>query len=61
MDAKRFAQIAQELPDLLDQQMKTVVGRNGDSLSETERAAYEERKMKISELHKELDTLRKAK
>jgi hypothetical protein len=58
MDAARFAQIARQLPGLLDQQMRTLVGRNLDSLSESERVAYDQRKAKILQLRRELESLR---
>jgi len=61
MDAVRLAQTAQELPDLLDQQMKVLVGRNLDLLSNSERSAYDERKGRILQLRRELERLRKAK
>ncbi|HUB01087.1 MAG TPA: hypothetical protein VL983_00300 [Terriglobales bacterium] len=61
MDATRLAEIAQQLPDLLDEQMKALVGRNLALLSRSERSAYEQRKGRILQLRRELERLRKAK
>jgi len=61
MDAARLAQIARQLPDLLDRQMKALAGRNLDLLSNSERAAYDQRKGKILQLRRELEHLRKSK
>jgi len=59
MDASMFERIARELPDLLDQQVEAIVGRNFNDLTEEERTAYEERRRKILELRAELEKLRK--
>jgi hypothetical protein len=59
MDVTRLTQLAQELPELLDEQMKALVGRNFNPLSDDERAAYDKRKEKILQLRGELERLRK--
>jgi len=61
MDAARFRHIARQLPELLDEQMKALAGRNLDLLSNGERAAYEERKRKIFQLRSELEQRSKPK
>jgi len=60
MDATRFEQIARELPDLLDQQVEAILGRNFNDLTKEERAAYEDRRRRILVLRSELEELRKA-
>lgn len=61
MELMRFLEIAQELPDLLDQQMNILTSRGLHSLSNSERVAYDERKARILQLRAELERLRKAK
>jgi len=61
MEPMPFLQIAQELPDLLDQQMNILTSRGLDSLSNSERIAYDERRARILQLRAELERLRKAK
>jgi hypothetical protein len=61
MDVTRLTQLARELPDLLEEQMQALAGRTLDLLSNSERAAYHERKEKILELRMELEGLREAK
>jgi hypothetical protein len=61
MNSARLAQIARELPDLLDEQMNVLIGQSPDSLSNSERMAYEERKGRILQLCAELERLRNAK
>jgi hypothetical protein len=61
MDGTRLAQITQELPDLLDEQMDALSGRNLKLLSNDERAAYERRKRRILQLRSELERLRNTK
>lgn len=59
MEPMPFLQLVQELPDLLDQQMNILTRGSLDSLSSSERVAYNERKAKILELRAELERLRK--
>jgi hypothetical protein len=61
MDSARLAQIARELPDLLDEQMNVLIGQSLDSLSNSERIAFDKRKGRILQLCAELERLRKAK
>jgi len=60
-DAARFAQIARQLPDLLDEKIKALAGRTLVSFSNRERAAYDERKRKIFQLRRELEQRSKPK
>jgi hypothetical protein len=53
----RIGEIASELCDLLDQQMKAITGRGLQDLTGEEAAAYELRQQQIAALRSELNTL----
>jgi len=59
--ALSLEEIARELPGLLDQQLKAILGRNPNKLNKAEREAYRLRAHRIQELRAALETLRKPK
>jgi hypothetical protein len=54
MDATGLEEIARELCDLLDQQMKAISGRGLEDLTDEELANYERRRTRIAALRSEL-------
>jgi very-short-patch-repair endonuclease len=55
-----FEQIAHEVIDLMDQQMKTLLEWDADGISHNDLAAYEDRRQRILALRSQLKSFREA-
>lgn len=58
MELTKLEQIVREITQLLDEQMEALLHQRARGLSSKEKAAYEDRKLRISALRSELGKFR---